>query len=321
MRPVDHPGVPGTGAVGLLAAQRARFAVLDPLLPAAAPPPMGEVLVAETPSGARVAGVLVHTSWPVGSLRLLWSAAAVAEMYPLVGGTGGVGLHALLAGWACRRAELAALGPDSACAVTWPSRDVEGTRALLDHGFQPLSVIAVRTAGAPRRPRACAGGVQVRLADAADLESCLRLALHEHAYSALVGGSVLREGVESLKRAGIRDRLARGDPVWLAERSGRPVGLAECGWSDARPGCWAGGALPGGRWAYVNCVSASPGERGGGIGQLLMDTAHRGMHTTRIRGSYLYFNPANPLSSVFWPRQGYRPLWTLWELRPAAALR
>jgi len=24
---------------------------------------------------------------------------------------------------------------------------------------------------------------------------------------------------------------------------------------------------------------------------------------------------------VFWPRQGYRPLWTIWEVRPAWALR
>ena len=38
-------------------------------------------------------------------------------------------------------------------------------------------------------------------------------------------------------------------------------------------------------------------------------------------GNFLHYNPPNPLSSVFWPRAGYAPLWTLWEVRPARALR
>ena len=29
----------------------------------------------------------------------------------------------------------------------------------------------------------------------------------------------------------------------------------------------------------------------------------------------------NPLSAPFWNRMGYRPLWTGWEVRPAASLR
>lgn len=29
----------------------------------------------------------------------------------------------------------------------------------------------------------------------------------------------------------------------------------------------------------------------------------------------------NPLSAPFWSRMGYRPLWTGWEVRPAASLR
>jgi hypothetical protein len=46
-----------------------------------------------------------------------------------------------------------------------------------------------------------------------------------------------------------------------------------------------------------------------------------GLQPPGTRGTYLYYNPPNPISSVFWPRQGYRPLWTLWEVRPATALR
>jgi len=35
----------------------------------------------------------------------------------------------------------------------------------------------------------------------------------------------------------------------------------------------------------------------------------------------LHYAQVNPLSGPFWNRMGYRPLWTSWEARPAAALR
>jgi len=52
-----------------------------------------------------------------------------------------------------------------------------------------------------------------------------------------------------------------------------------------------------------------------------MALVHRELHRAGVTGTYLYYNPPNPLSSVFWPRQGYRPLWTIWETRPGWALR
>ena len=35
----------------------------------------------------------------------------------------------------------------------------------------------------------------------------------------------------------------------------------------------------------------------------------------------LHYAQASPVSGPFWHRQGYRPLWTTWPARPAAALR
>jgi hypothetical protein len=52
-----------------------------------------------------------------------------------------------------------------------------------------------------------------------------------------------------------------------------------------------------------------------------MAVALHALHRRGATGTFLYFNPPNPLASVFWARQGYRPLWTNWELRPASALR
>jgi hypothetical protein len=42
----------------------------------------------------------------------------------------------------------------------------------------------------------------------------------------------------------------------------------------------------------------------------------RGVDTT-----LLHYAQLNPLSAPFWSRMGYRPLWTGWEVRPAASLR
>jgi hypothetical protein len=52
-----------------------------------------------------------------------------------------------------------------------------------------------------------------------------------------------------------------------------------------------------------------------------MSVVHNEFHREGTAGTFLYYNPPSPLASIFWPRQGYRPLWTSWELRPASALR
>jgi hypothetical protein len=37
--------------------------------------------------------------------------------------------------------------------------------------------------------------------------------------------------------------------------------------------------------------------------------------------SLLHYAQLNPLSAPFWSQQGYRPLWSTWEARPARAIR
>ncbi|HEV7908982.1 MAG TPA: GNAT family N-acetyltransferase [Pseudonocardiaceae bacterium] len=304
---------------GLVEAQSARFAVLDPLLPPGVEPPDGDVITAALPNGSRVAGVVTHHLHLPGSIVRLWSASEVWELHPLVGGAGLRAMDALLRTWRQRMDRVGDAGPDSAAVVTWPSRDAEGTRALLDHGLVPLSTIAVRRSAPP------AGGpaptLTIRRATPADLDAVVDLALAELQYSSLVGATVLRPEAAELKRTTLLERLRISAPMWLAERDGIAVGLAECALTDAEPGTWAGGRLPTGRWGYVNCVSVLPGARGAGIGQQLMAFAHRELHRMGAAGTYLYYNQTNPLSSVFWTRQGYRPLWTVWEVRPASALR
>lgn len=307
-------------AATLLRSQSERFAALDPLLPPAPPPPDGDVLTAALPDGERVAGVLtVHRSEP-NSLPALWSAVETWELHPLLGGgDAGQGVDALLRQWR-RILDRRTPGADSSCLVTWPSRDTEASRPLLDHGFVPLSVLAVRTAAPPPAGEPDPDLV-IRRADIADLDIVVPLALAELEYSARVGASIPRPGAAELKHAAAADHLLRDDPVWLAERDGMAVGLAECWLTVAEPSSWAASRLPPGKWGYVNCLSVLPELRGSGVGRELMAHAHRGLRSLGAAGTFLYYNPPNPLASVFWARQGYRPLWTVWEVRPAAAMR
>ena len=305
-------------AAGLLAAQTARFEKVDSLLPPAAPPPDGTVFTAALADGERVAGIVVRDSYEPGTAPTLWSAREVWELHPLVGATGGVGMDALLKELV-RTVGREAPGPDSACLVTWPSRDVEAAKPLLAHGFTPLSALAVRAADHPAdHPR---GRLPIRLATTRDLDAALELELAELAYSALVGAAIDRPDARRIKRDALARHLAQGDPVWLAERDGVVVGLVHGRLVDATPGSATGTRLRTGRWGYVNSVSVRPDARGTGVGRRLMAVAHRELVRHGAAGTFLYYNPPNPLASVFWPRQGYRPLWTLWEVRPAGALR
>jgi GNAT superfamily N-acetyltransferase len=305
-----------TSARGLVAAQSARFASLDPLLPPAAEPPAdGHVITAALADGTRVAGVVSHQSFEPHSTTRLWSAAEVWELMPLVGTT--QGMDALLTRWR-QLLDTKEIGEDTACVVHWPSRDTKAARAFLDHGLVPLSVLGIRLRTPQQQlPRT----LTIRRATPHDLESVLELSLAELEYSSFVGSTIVRPEAAALKRRALAERLAKASPIWLAERDGIAVALAECAIVSSEPGTSAAARLPRGRWGYVNCVSVLPGARGTGIGQQLVAHAHQELHRMGTVGTYLYYNPPNPLSSVFWPRQGYRPLWTVWEVRPASALR
>lgn len=312
-----------TTADALLAAQSTRFERLDPLLPAAVAPPEGTVLTAALPDGERVAGVLARGRYAAGTAQTLWSPRELWELHPLLGAVGDPGMEALLREW---RRLLDRLSPDqdSACAVTWPSRDAEVARPLLAHGFVPLTTLAVRRAPADDPPPDGVDAVDpvvVRLATGRDLEVALELELAEQAYSAMVGAAIVRPDAREVKRAALVRHLDQGHPVWLAEQGGVVVGLAHCRMVDVDPGTASAARLPAGRWGYVNSVSVRAEVRGTGVGRRLMAVAHRELARGAAAGTFLYYNPPNPLAPVFWARQGYRPLWTIWEVRPAGALR
>ena len=87
-------------------------------------------------------GACEHWHGDPESLELTWGAARRFQLTARVGGPDvGAALDALLRRWRVHLGEVSGVDdPDSAAVVLWPSRDIDGIRALLDHGFPPRSV-------------------------------------------------------------------------------------------------------------------------------------------------------------------------------------
>ncbi|OQO91950.1 GNAT family N-acetyltransferase [Saccharomonospora piscinae] len=284
----------------------------DPLLPGTVAAGAGERVTADVPDRGPVSAVLYrarHDGWAA-----LWQPSVVWELAPVSPDPGADGMAALLAALR-ERVRRERPGPDSACGVTWPSRDLAAATALVAHGFAPYAVLAVREArraddahdDAPVRVRPVSG-----VAAAPELTA---LWLAEREYALAVGAAIAREGAEGLLAREVRRVLAEGEPVWLAEADGLAVGMALCRPPAPRP------RLPDGAWLHVETMSVRPGHRGRGVGRALAAAVHTAAVDGRARGTSVFYSPHNALSSVFWHRQGYRPLWTFWEARPATAAR
>jgi predicted acetyltransferase len=73
--------------------------------------------------------------------------------------------------------------------------------------------------------------------------------------------------------------------------------------------------------AYLMFGFVQPDERASGIGAMLTARLHRDVEAAGVPVTLLHYEQTNPLSVPFWSQQGYRPLWTYWETRPASTLR
>jgi ribosomal protein S18 acetylase RimI-like enzyme len=303
-----------------------RWQAIDPLLPdvLAGAPGCGADLAVDGPDRRMVAaGSCSHWAAEPRSFDLLEGAAQRFRLSPYLAGSDVLAsLDTLLSRW---RDHLAAVpeaaGEDTAAVICWPSRDVAGVRALVTHGLVPHGVIAARSAN--RQPAVSAGcppGVRIRRATPADLDVVTRMTVEVLRFDANFGGVIERPGAEEVLRAQIAGLIREDDPwTWLAERDGVPVGLlvAErpevAGWIAPRT-CES-------PVAYLLALFVAPAERGAGVGAALTGQLHRSAALARVSVILLEYEQVNPLSAPFWGSQGYRPLWTTWEVRPARMLR
>jgi GNAT superfamily N-acetyltransferase len=319
------PAVTGDTASGLSQRAARRLAAIDPLL-AAPPVPAGcgaELAVTGPDGPVAALGTCEHWAGEPESLELTWGAARRFQLTPQIAGPDvAAPLDELLARW---RGHLGAVpeaaGEDTAVVLTWPTRDADGPRTLLRHGLAPRAVIAARAAG--RRSPAVVPldpGVRIRRAGPADLDAVVRLGMETIRYDAHFGTVIERPGTPGALSSEAARVLAAPDPwVWLAERDGAAIALLYA----ERPELagWIAPMVQAEPVAYVELMDVLPGERGAGVAGALVEQLHRAVDDAGVAVTLLHYEQVNPLSGPFWSQQGYRPLWTTWEARPASTLR
>jgi GNAT superfamily N-acetyltransferase len=270
-----------------------------------------------------------------GSLDTAWGTARRFQLAPQITGpdVGGT-LDRLLGQW---RDHLAGLpgtdSQDTAAVVNWPSRDIDGVKALVRRGFAPLAVVAARTAGrhpggpagrtAPDendRDRLARAGIRLRRAGPADIDAVVRLGLEVIRYDAHFGNGSERPDTVGALRHEADEMLAGPEPwMWLAERGSQAIGLL----AAQRPELagWIAPLVRQAPVAYLMLMFVAPGERASGIGAELVARLHADVAAAGVPVTLLHYEQVNPLSAPFWSQQGYRPLWLAWEARPARAIR
>jgi len=305
-----------------------RWQGIDRLLPPRAELPEGcAAPFAAAGANGRPAGLAAcrHEHVPPGALNQTWGAAHRFSLIArLREADTSAALDDLLGQWHDHLAGLPGTGADDTAAmITWPARDVSGVTTLLRHGLQPITVIAVRHARPePAAPEATIGddGLVIRAAGPADLDAVTELEMGVIRYDAFFGAAILRPATEELVRAETRAALAaRPAWGWLAERDGEPVGLVHV--QPPEQSRWITGMTRPGVTVYLQTMFVRPAERGGGVGAALVRHVHAALDARGVDTTLLHYAQVNPLSTPFWSRMGYRPLWTGWEVRPAASLR
>ena len=232
-----------------------------------------------------------------------------------------------------------AAADDTAAEVDWPSRDVAGAAPLLRHGFVPAAVVAARLtpgtvaeAGAPQpAPEAGAPapvapvpaappGLGIRRAGPGDLDAVVDLGMEVIRYDANFGGVTERPWTRSALTQDAARLLADAQPwVWLAERDGQPVGLVAA--HAPEHAAWIAPMAGPSPVAYLYLGGVRAAHRAAGVGAALAARLAAETERHSVPVTLLHYAPVNPLSVPFWSQQGYRPLWTAWEARPATAVR
>jgi GNAT superfamily N-acetyltransferase len=333
-----------------------RWQEIDPLLPepGSLPPGCGaEFIVAGAGERPAAIGICEHRELKPGSLDLAWSVARRFQLTVRIAGPGIAGdLDRLLSLWRDHLAGVPGTGDeDTAAVVNWPSRDIGGVATLQRRGFAPLEVIAARRTG--RHPAGSAGtgrgagtlrdDLVIRRAGPADVDAVVRLGMGVVQFDAhFIGLSEPPHTADALRREaanwlgplpgtmpdepgrpplgpGLHESAGPPSWTWLAERDGTAVGMLNAQRPEAAG--WIAPMVRPAPVAYLNLMFVQPGERGAGVGAAMVSRLHREIGDTGVAVTLLHYAQLNPLSVPFWSRQGYRPLWTGWEARPASAIR
>ncbi len=337
------PTVAGDAASSVIGQVTRRWQAIDPLLPdPVAPPADCGVRLVVTGPGGQLAAVGACEHWEGGpdELDLAWGAARRFQLTAWTAGPDvGDALDRLLSLWRDHLAGLPeASAEDTAAVVTWPSRDVDGVAALVRHGLAPFAVVAARMTGrdahgtGPPEGTEAGGtegggtaasgyrGVRIRRATQADLDTVVRLGMEVIRFDANFADAVDRPTTVAALRQEAGGLLDGPECwTWLAERDGSVVGMVAAQRPEAAG--WIAPMVRQDPAAYLMFGFVLPTERASGLGAELVARLHREIEAAGVAVTLLHYEQTNPLSAPFWSQQGYRPIWTSWETRPADTLR
>jgi|GEM_PF-461775 GNAT superfamily N-acetyltransferase len=162
--------------------------------------------------------------------------------------------------------------------------------------------------------------LRIRRAGPADIDAVVRLGLEVIRFDAHFGSVTERPGTaDALRREAAGLLAVPGTWIWLAERDDAAIGML----CAERPesAAWIAPMVRGAPVAYLLLMGVTPGHRGSGVGAAMVARLHREIEAAGVAVTLLHYAQINPLSAPFWSQQGYRPLWTAYEARPARIFR
>jgi GNAT superfamily N-acetyltransferase len=283
-------------------------------------------------------GACRHSAPGPAEIELSWGMAQRFELAPRVTGPDAASaLDRLISAWRDHLAELpASQDDDTAAVINWPSRDIEGVAALQRHGLRPLAVVAIRPSARASTHRAGQAAardrsqdLRIRRAGPPDADAIATFGAEVARFDAHFSGTPDRPGtVAALRREAARllaappGTPAGGPPrpwTWLAEKAGNPVGVIATQRPDSA--AWIAPMTRLAPVAYTVLGYVNARERSAGVGAALAASLHGEVDPAGVAATLLHYEQLNPYAAPFWSRQGYRPLWTTWEARPARSLR
>ncbi|GHO84816.1 GNAT family N-acetyltransferase [Dictyobacter formicarum] len=205
--------------------------------------------------------------------------------------------------------------------MRWPCCDPWMALLLRKQGFLLDSELAYQPVPATLAPRSFPSSVHARLARPEDEEALLALFTEELLFHEPYTPFVR---MNSSVECAFRDRLElfwsgksveKGAPIVVViEWDAQIVAMSENDLytieaeDESEPHF-----MPRGRYGHINNVGVRQAFRGQGIGRLLLQASFECFAHLQLDGYILWFNPANPLSSQFWPRMGFSPLWRTYQ--------
>ena len=210
----------------------------------------------------------------------------------------------LLGSWLSAREPIAAR-----LTVTVPALATQLIPALLAHGFHPGSSSAVRLVRDEPTPPHCAA-TTIRPPHRAEHDALLELLMELHVEELPYGATMDRPHARDLLAIYLDEALERPEWTFVAVQQDRPVGLLTL--NPPRDSEWAAPLVSVRPVAYLGFAAVSATTRASGVGGLLVQHAMHRAREADIQAVVLDHAALSPLSSTFWHRRGFRPLWNRW---------